>query len=144
MRDERALEVLAEMTQRIIDAHDRAARLQAVTDVALRLFPAAHASVRLCTREDRLHVGARSGVGRDHNPPAFKKGEGVMGWVAEHGEIARIGDSREDPRFANQSRGFEVSSLLSVPISARGEMLGVFSLSAPQRDAFDDEHEALA
>jgi diguanylate cyclase (GGDEF)-like protein len=81
----------------------------------------------------------------DRPAPSFRKGEGVLGWVAQHGRIVRIGDSRHDPRFAdNESRGFPVSSLLSVPIAARGETLGVFSLSAPELDAFHDEHEALA
>jgi two-component system, cell cycle response regulator len=142
---ERALEVLAEMTREMLDAHDRTSRLQVVTDAALRLTPANHASVRLCVRGDRLHVGARSGVGSDRPPPSYRKGEGVIGWVAETGQAARIPDSTRDPRFApNEARGFEVSSLVSVPISARGETLGVFSLSAPDVDVFGDEHEALA
>lgn len=140
------LDVLAEMTEGLVDAQDRSSRLQVVTDAALRLLPAAnHASVRLCTREERLGVGARSGVGSDRPAPVFRKGEGVVGWVAEHGRIARVPDSRRDPRFFhNESRGFEASSLLSVPIRARGELLGVLSLSAPECDAFAAEHEALA
>lgn len=144
-----ALEILAEMTQRMIDALDRSTRLQLVTDAALRLLPANHASVRLCSREAEqptaLRVGARSGVGVDRPALSFCKGEGVLGWVAEHGRVARISDSEKDPRFArNEQRGFAVGSLLSIPIRARGETLGVFSLSAPHCDAFDAEHEALA
>ncbi|HKP56451.1 MAG TPA: sensor domain-containing diguanylate cyclase [Polyangiales bacterium] len=139
-----SIEVLAAMTQDLLDAQDRAARLQVVTDAALRLTRANHASVRL-SQGDRLQVGARSGVGSDRPAPGFRKGQGVLGWVAETGILARVDDSQRDPRFApNDSRGFDVNSLVSVPIRRRGETLGVLSLSAPERCAFSSRDEALA
>jgi two-component system cell cycle response regulator len=142
---EAALDRLATMTQGMLDAHDRHERLQAVTDCALQLTPANHASVRLCAREGRLQVGARSGVGTDRPAPPFREGQGVLGWVAHTGKAARIADSKHDPRFApNEARGFEVSSLLSVPVRVRGETRGVLSLSAPECAAFDEHHEAIA
>jgi diguanylate cyclase (GGDEF)-like protein len=129
----------------LLDAQDRSARLQVVTDAALRLItPANHASVRLA-QGDRLQVGARSGIGADRPAPGFRKGEGVLGWVAQTGQLARIDDSQRDPRFApNVERGFDVSSLVSVPILCRGETLGVLSLSAPERCAFSSRDETLA
>src|SRR5262245_35298088 len=139
-----ALEVLAAMTQELLDAQDRAARLQVVTDAALKLTPANHASVRL-SQGDRLHVGARSGVGSDRPAPGFRKGQGVLGWVAQTGLSARVDDSRSDPRFApNDARGFDVNSLVSVPIRRRGETLGVLSVSAAERGAFSPQDEAIA
>jgi two-component system cell cycle response regulator len=139
-----SIEVLVAMTQELLDAQDRAARLQAVTDAALLLTPANHASVRL-SQGDRLQVGARSGVGSDRPAPGFRKGQGVLGWVAETGLIARVDDSQRDPRFApNDARGFDVNSLVSVPIRRRGETLGVLSLSAAERCAFTSRDEALA
>jgi diguanylate cyclase (GGDEF)-like protein len=128
----------------LLDAQDRAARLQLVTDTALLLTPANHASVRL-SQGDRLQVGARSGVGSDSPAPGFRKGQGVLGWVAETGLTARVDDSQRDPRFTpNDARGFDVNSLLSVPIRRRGETLGVLSLSAAERSAFSSRDEALA
>src|SRR5262245_45736826 len=139
-----SFEALAAMTQQLLDAQDRAARLQIVADAALKLTPANHASVRL-SQGDRLQVGARSGVGTDRPPLGFRKGQGVLGWVAQTGKPARIADSKRDPRFSpNDTRGFEVSSLVSVPILRRGETLGVFSLSASERDAFGPQHEMIA
>ena len=132
------------MSQELLDAQDRGARLQVVTDAALRLTPANHASVRL-SQGDRLHVGARSGVGLDRPAIGFRKGQGVLGWVAQTGQRARIDDSKLDPRFApNDARGFDVSSIVSVPILRRGETLGVLSLSAPERGAFSLQDEKLA
>jgi two-component system cell cycle response regulator len=139
-----SIEVLTAMTQELIDARDRNARLQVVTDAALRLTPANHASVRLA-QGDRLQVGARSGVGLDRPAPGFRKGQGILGWVALTGQKARVDDSQLDPRFApNEGRGFDVSSLVSVPILRRGETLGVLSFSAPDRFAFSSQHEAIA
>jgi diguanylate cyclase (GGDEF)-like protein len=139
------LDVFAALTQSMLDARDRQSRLQLVTDFALQLSPAAnHASVRV-SQGDGLQVGARSGVGIDHPAPGFRKGQGVLGWVAETGCSARVNDSEHDPRFAPVAdRGFLVSSLVSVPIRARGVTLGVLSLSAPERNAFTDEDEAVA
>jgi two-component system, cell cycle response regulator len=139
-----SFEAFAAMTQQLLDAQDRDARLQIVADAALKFTPADHASVRL-SQGERLHVGARSGVGSDRPPPGFRKGQGVLGWVAQTGRPARIADSKRDPRFTpNDKRGFEVGSLVSVPILRRGETLGVFSLSAPDRDAFSPQDEMLA
>ncbi|HKU44310.1 MAG TPA: sensor domain-containing diguanylate cyclase [Polyangiales bacterium] len=139
-----SIEVLAAMTQDLLDAQDRAARLQVVTDAALKLTPANHASVRL-SQGDRLQVGARSGVGSDRPAPGFRKGQGVLGWVAQTGLSARVDDSKADPRFApNDARGFDVNSLVSVPIRRRGETLGVLSLSAGERCAFSPHDESLA
>jgi diguanylate cyclase (GGDEF)-like protein len=139
------LEVLTALTHDMLEARDRAARLQLVTDFALRLTPAAnHASVRL-SQGDGLQVGARSGVGTDRPAPGFRKGQGILGWVAETGCSARVDDSQRDPRFSpTENRGFEVSSLVSVPIRARGVTLGVLSLSAPSPGAFTAGDEVLA
>ena len=139
------LDVLTAMTQDMLDARDRQSRLQLVTDFALRLSPAAnHASVRV-SAGDGLQVGARSGVGSDRPAPGFRKGQGVMGWVAETGQAARVDDSLRDPRFAPiADRGFEVSSLVSVPIQVRGVTLGVLSLSAPTPYAFTADDETVA
>lgn len=140
-----SIEVLAAISQELLDAQDRSARLQVVTDAALRLIaPANHASVRV-SQGDRLSVGARSGVGSELPAPGFLKGQGVLGWVAATGQMARVDDSARDPRFAPiETRGFDVSSLVSVPIRCRGETLGVLSLSAPERAAFSSRDETLA
>jgi diguanylate cyclase (GGDEF)-like protein len=139
------LDMFAALTQDMLDARDRQSRLQLVTDFALRLSPSAnHASVRV-SQGDGLQVGARSGVGTDRPAPGFRKGQGVIGWVAETGCSARVNDSENDPRFAPVAdRGFAVNSLVSVPIRARGVTLGVLSLSAPERNAFTDDDEIVA
>jgi two-component system cell cycle response regulator len=142
-----SLNVLSALAQDMLDAHDCQARLQLVTDFALRLSPAAnHASVRLTHADaDALQVGARSGIGAERPAPGFRKGQGLLGWVAETGLGARVDDSSHDPRFdPNAERDFPVSSLVSVPIRARGVTLGVLTLSASACNAFTDDDELVA
>ncbi len=141
-----ALGILTEMTQRLLDEEaSGASPLQAVTDAALKLIAADHASLRLCGPDGRMEIGARSGVGAQGPALPFVKGQGVLGWVAEHGRSARVGDSLREPRFVDRrERGFAVGSVLSVPVCRGGGTLGVLSLSSPVREAFDDTDEAMA
>jgi diguanylate cyclase (GGDEF)-like protein len=109
------------------------------------LFNADHASVRLCGPDGRLEVGARSGVGSDAPPLSFAKGQGLLGWVAQTGQPVRIGDSAQEPRFFDRrERGFDVASVLSVPVRAAERIVGVLSVSSGQRDAFSEEDESIA
>jgi diguanylate cyclase (GGDEF)-like protein len=129
----------------MLEESSQHAALRQVTDAALRLFRCDHASVRLCGADGRLDVGARSGIGSDLPPLPFTKGQGLLGWVAETGEIVRIGDSRREPRFVDRGeRGFAVSSVLSVPVRNGDRTLGVLSVSSAAEDAFGYEDEQLA
>ena len=106
---EQALGILAEMTHRLLDEASQHAGLRQVTDAALRLFDADHASIRLCGPDGRLEVGARSGIGCERPPLPFCKGQGLLGWVAQTGLPLRIGDSSREPRFFDRrERGFAV------------------------------------
>jgi diguanylate cyclase (GGDEF)-like protein len=143
-----ALGELAEMTQRLLDEPDLGVALQRVTDTALRVLHADHASVRLCGEDGRLEVGARSGVGTDRPAPVFYKGEGVLGWVAQTGHLLRLDDSAGDARFQDRrERGFDVGSVLSVPISlgvGLGAPRAVLSLSSASSSAFSQSDEPVA
>jgi two-component system, cell cycle response regulator len=139
-----ALGILAEMSQRLLEDGCVQSSLQRVADTALQVISADHASVRLCSPDGRLEVAARSGVGSDRPPPPFRTGQGILGWVAETGRVARIGDSLSEPRFVERrERGYAVGSVLSLPLRGGSSTLGVLSVSSPARDAFGEEDEAV-
>ena len=145
--DPRWLGPLAELSRELLaDAGVQGVQpsLQRVADAALLLLGADHASVRLCEPDGQLRVGARAGVGADLPPPRFERGQGVIGWVAQTGMIARVSDSRSEPRFLDRKRGFAVGSILSVPVMGPDRTLGVLSASSPTHDAFAADHELLA
>jgi len=58
----------------------------------------------------------------------FKKGEGVVGWVAEHQEPLIIHDCSSDPRFSAKTdlkTNFTTRSILGVPVRYDNKPLGV-------------------
>jgi two-component system, cell cycle response regulator len=139
-----SLSILADMSRRLLSDGMQAA-LQRVTDTALQLTGADHASLRLCDKDEKLEVGARSGVGVAEAPPAFRRGQGILGWVAETGQTARVGDILREPRFVERrERGYAVGSVLSVPVPGEAGTRGVLSLSSPARHAFGEGDEVVA
>jgi sigma-B regulation protein RsbU (phosphoserine phosphatase) len=73
---------------------------------------------------------ARFFDGRDFSVKylALPKGQGIIGWVAEHQEPVIANDVRSDPRFCDQIEeigGIEFRSILAIPLIGRGQMIGV-------------------
>ena len=61
----------------------------------------------------------------------LKRGQGIAGWVAEHGEPLSIPDVTQDPRFLGRvdaSTGFVTRSILCVPIRMKGTTVGVIEV----------------
>jgi sigma-B regulation protein RsbU (phosphoserine phosphatase) len=59
---------------------------------------------------------------------ALKRGEGLVGWVAEHNESVIVNDCSTDPRFTavtDKKTRFVTSSLLAVPVKRDRKFLGV-------------------
>ena len=58
----------------------------------------------------------------------LKPDEGVAGWVARTGEALIVNDVRADPRFsdrADQRSGYKTRNILCVPMTVRGNRIGV-------------------
>jgi diguanylate cyclase (GGDEF)-like protein len=137
---------LLQLTQRLTDGCNLEEALQAVTDTTLALLPGDHASIRLldATRTAALS-SARSGSGRGSAAVHLRVGEGVGGWVLEHGQHARIIDVREDPRFkVTPGQGFAIASMVAEPLISEGATIGVLSVSSPEVGAFSETDELLA
>ncbi|MBM4380040.1 MAG: sensor domain-containing diguanylate cyclase [Deltaproteobacteria bacterium] len=73
---------------------------------------------------------------------AFRVGEGVAGWVVEHGAAALVADTEEDPRF-KAVPGQDIRSLVCVPLITRDGAVGTLTASASRVDAFTAEHQEL-
>ena len=70
-------------------------------------------------------------------------GKGISGWVAQHGEHALVADIREDERHAThidqRAGGVPIRSLLSLPLRARGTVIGVLNLADLQVGHFTQD-----
>lgn len=140
-----ALIVLLELTQALTSERPIEDSLTAVTEAALRLVGADHASVRLLdASRTTLLSSARSGTGSGDQPVSFKRGEGAIGWAVERGASLRIDDVSADPRFTRaDAQGFTVGSILCEPLWSSGEVMGAITVSSPEVGAFDDEAQML-
>jgi signal transduction histidine kinase len=61
----------------------------------------------------------------------LQAGEGIAGWVAQHGESAIVPDVTADPRFSptiDEQTGSQTHSALAVPLYVRGKVLGVLEV----------------
>ncbi len=61
----------------------------------------------------------------------LKMGEGIAGWVAQHGQTEIVPDVSKDPRFAkriDESTKWETRSIVCLPLRSRHRVLGVIQL----------------
>jgi diguanylate cyclase (GGDEF)-like protein len=114
--------------------------LSRIAELICQLIDAKACSVMLLDA-DRKRLLAKAAYGlrteRMHTL-SFAVGEGVAGWVVERGISALIDDVSKDARFvqlpANQT---PISSLICVPLIARGERVGVVTATSERPNAFD-------
>ncbi len=64
-------------------------------------------------------------------------GEGLIGWVAIHGEPANAGDVTQDRRWLPDQP--DVRSEIAVPLKVGEEVVGVLDVQSGEKEAFDDE-----
>ncbi|HLO32470.1 MAG TPA: GAF domain-containing protein [Anaerolineales bacterium] len=68
-------------------------------------------------------------------------GEGVVGWVAQHGQPIRTGDVAQEKRYFSVLKN--IRSELCVPLVARGKVIGVLNIESTDPDAYTDRDENL-
>ncbi len=77
----------------------------------------------------------------EHNSRSIT-GQGIIGWVADHGIIQNVPDVAADPRFIQISDQLTRSEL-TVPLTAEGQVIGVLNLESEHLNAFSDMDERL-
>jgi diguanylate cyclase (GGDEF)-like protein len=90
---------------------------------------------------------AVSPAARELKGMRLAKGQGIAGWVAEHGEPLLIRDVHRDPRFAAQvdkTRALATESVACVPVRIRDKVLGVVELvNGRTGERFDETDLAI-
>jgi diguanylate cyclase (GGDEF)-like protein len=69
-----------------------------------------------------------------------KVGEGVAGWVAQHGETLIVGEAEHDPRLMEEhgARQSRVRSVIALPLRGRKGTHGVIEIFNPRTDQMTD------
>lgn len=138
-----ALVILLSLTERFTEDRPLEEFLKAVTDAAVSLVEADHASIRLLTN-DTLLSSARSGTGSEGPPVEFRRGDGIIGWVVDNKEPAMVGDVTQDPRYRYYpGQTFDIRSMIAEPLWASEEVTGVLSVTSPAIGAFNAQDQLL-
>ena len=91
--------------------------------------------------------GGESEIERKLKCIRLPMGAGILGWVAEHREIANIADVYDDPRFsskADEETGFVTRSILAIPMIRRNKLVGVVeAVNRRGMDAFTEHDEKM-
>ncbi len=69
-----------------------------------------------------------------------KVGEGVAGWVVEHGETLIVPDTKNDPRLAHTGNGVTpgLRSVIAIPLRGRKGTQGAIEVFNPRGDQMSD------
>jgi response regulator RpfG family c-di-GMP phosphodiesterase len=73
-------------------------------------------------------------------------GQGIAGWVAQNLKPEVVADTKTDPRFAgkfDKASGFVTKSLLCVPMTFRGELVGVVEVLNKNKGTYTAEDVSL-
>jgi DNA-binding response OmpR family regulator/putative methionine-R-sulfoxide reductase with GAF domain len=78
----------------------------------------------------------------------LKLGQGIAGWVAKFGRPALVPDAQKDERFfaeSDKGTGFFTRSVLAVPLTIKGKVLGVIQVINPYgtKNQFDQADQKL-
>ncbi len=117
--------------------------LQAAVEALAAELGGARVGIELLDPEGGL---SRLDVSVGYSPDAVKNlhlrpGEGVTGWVAQHGESLLIPDVRLDHRYIEVGSG--VRSELCLPLSTDARVIGVLNVESTQPNAFTDDDQRL-
>lgn len=88
-----------------------------------------------------LKVSSFAGYSEEIGKLEIPFGEGITGWVAVHQQPQRINDVTQDPRYIQV--GSNIRSELAIPLSYRGDLLGVLNVESDQVSAYNENDEEL-
>ncbi len=91
---------------------------------------------------DGLVMGPRAGTFVDIFPTNHRLdlGQGMVGWVGQHGELLVANDVELEPLYLNlYGDVVKTQSELSVPVRAGQELVGVLDIQSLKRNAFDED-----
>lgn len=115
-----------------------AAAEAAVLAEAMALFDAASGSISLLNpHTGYLEIASQQGLPPDTGPFALKLGQGITGWVTQHGQPLLVPDVTVEPRYLALRSA--VRSEMAAPLLHRGEPVGVINVDADRPHAFTSD-----
>jgi GAF domain-containing protein len=146
--DAATLERLLEISSLLNSTLELDALLATIMSSATELTGAETSSLLLLDEEaGELTVEVATGapgeaVAREHVPA----GQGIAGWVVEHGEPLIVADPKSDDRFyggIDEKTGFETKNILAVPMTTKNGTIGVIEAINKSGGSFDERDQRV-
>lgn len=134
---------LYEISRAVNSSLDLKTVLQLIMDITTDLFKADAGSIMLLQNDRHLTIevsrGLEQAVVLNTRVPI---GQGIAGWVAEHGEPLLLDGQVREARFKTLvPRGEMIRSSLCVPLKVKDSVIGVLILRNPTSEShFTEEH----
>ncbi|MCH8475899.1 MAG: GAF domain-containing protein [Opitutales bacterium] len=108
-----------------------------ILDEIVRFLRATSGSISLINPDNgKLEIEVAQDLPDDTNEVNLKPGQGITGWVALHGKPLLVADVREDVRYVELKS--TVRSEMAVPMTERGNVIGVVNVDSDVIGAFDE------
>jgi GAF domain-containing protein/anti-sigma regulatory factor (Ser/Thr protein kinase) len=91
--------------------------------------------------KQRLYTRASYGTQQDVTNQYIQPGEGLVGWVAQTGQAALVGDVQQDERYLPTYP--QTRSELAVPLLLADRLVGVMNVESTRLNAFTPDDERL-
>lgn len=146
--DRQTLEEVIKVSTIINSSLDFSEILKRVMDVTDKLLNC-EASSLLLLDEPTGRLVFRTATGqkaRDLVQFSLKPGQGIAGWVAQKERPLIVPDVQKDPRHFHDpdwKTGFQTRSILCVPMSAKGKLIGVLEAINKKEGAFDESDQEV-
>jgi signal transduction histidine kinase len=141
----RRYEQLIDLSRRLNAVLELPRVLQTVVEAAQEMTGSAASSILLIDpRSGNLFFEAATGSKRDEiQRYVVPMDNSIAGWVVEHGEPVTLDDAQQDARHFRQSdieTAFTTGSLLAVPLSVKGHIIGVLEvLNKMDEQPYDED-----
>lgn len=146
----RQLEIFIQVSSLINSTLDSAEIHKRTIEALTKLLEAEAGSLLLLDEETgelffKVATGAK---GEKLKEVRLLKGEGIAGWVVEHGEPIIVDDLQSDPRFyknADRKSGFVSMNMICVPVRSKDRIIGALQGINKKKGTFsEDDIELLA
>jgi len=136
------LYLLYELFHSISSTLDTEKSLHLIIDATMKITDATSATLILVDWENQyLDIKVSRGFVKHIGNIKLKVGEGVTGWVAQHGRPLLVTDVTQEQRYVQLKE--EIKSELAVPLILDEKVIGVLNVDSTRMHAFDEEDVEL-
>jgi len=143
----RDLEIVNDVVQIISTKLDTQDLLQAIVSQIAEQLNCTHCTLFFPQKEKGellLVPQVTHGVREEQMTRRFRPGEGLAGWVFQHGKSLVLADARKDPRFAPaRERQEQPRSMLVAPVQVGDQTIGVISADQDEFGWFGESDRRL-